>query len=118
MGTIMKGSGLAGSFETVYGEPTVREMFAGKAVSRALRGNFLVEAVLMMKLLRHLFPTDYNYFQEVDELLTDEEQDNEDDLRDIEFNEDDDLPEAFPNDLTHEIVFEETDILEIKKLYE
>ena len=86
----MKGSGLAETFETVYAEPTVRQMFAGKAVSRALRGHFLVEAVLMMKLLRHLFPTDYIYFQEVEELLTDEEQDQKENLRDIEFNEDDD----------------------------
>ena len=71
----------------------------------------------MMKLLRHLFPTDYSYFEKVDELLTDEEQDK-DDLRDIEFNEDDDLADAFANDLTHEIVTEEANILEIKKLYE
>ena len=72
----------------------------------------------MTKLLTLFFPTDYNYFQEVDELLTDEEQGNEDGLRDIEFNEDKDLPDAIPNDLTHEIVIEEADILEIKKLYE
>ena len=39
-------------------------------------------------------------------------------MRDIEFNEDDDLPDTFPNDLTHETVIEEADILEIKKLYE
>ena len=39
-------------------------------------------------------------------------------MRDIEFNKDDDLPEAFPNDLTHQIVIEEADILEIKKLCE
>ena len=68
MGTAMKASGLAESFETVYGEPTVRQMFAGKAISRALCGHFLVEAVLMTKLLRHLFPTDFSYFQGVDEL--------------------------------------------------
>ena len=37
---------------------------------------------------------------------------------DIEFNEDDDILDAFSNDLTHEIVIEEADILEIKKLYE
>ena len=80
-------------------------MFAGKAVLQALRGQFCVDEVLMMKLLRHLFPTDYSYFQEADELLTDEEQDK-DDLHDIEFNEDDDLPDAFANDLTHEIVIE------------
>ena len=58
----------------------------------------------MTKLLRLLFQTDYSFFQEVDELLTDEEQDNEDDLRDIDFNEDDDLSDAFPNDHTDEIV--------------
>ena len=43
MGTMMKGRGLAESFEVVY-VPTVRQMFAGKAVSRALHGHFLVEA--------------------------------------------------------------------------
>ena len=32
MDTMMKGSGLAESLETVYEEPTVRQMFAGKAV--------------------------------------------------------------------------------------
>ena len=58
----------------------------------------------MTKLLLLLFQTDYSFFQEVDELLTDEEQDNEDDLRDIDFNEDDDLSDAFPNDHTDEIV--------------
>ena len=39
-------------------------------------------------------------------------------MRNIEFNEDDDLPDAFPNDFTDEIVIEEADIVEIKKLYE
>ena len=111
MGTTRKGSRLGESFETVYGEPTIRQMFAGKAVSRSLRGYFFVEAGLMTKLLRYLFPTDYSYFQEKAELLTDEEQNNEDDLRDIEFREDDDLPNTFPNNLTHDIVIEEVDIL-------
>ena len=107
MGTMMKGSRLAGSFEISYVKPTVRQMFAGKPVTRALRGHCLVEAVLRTKLLRHLFPTDYSFFQEVDELLTDEEQDSAKNLRDIEFNEDDCLPDVCPN---------EADILEIKKL--
>ena len=39
-------------------------------------------------------------------------------MRDTEFNENDDLPDVFPNDLTHEIFIEEADILAIKKLYE
>ena len=50
MGIMMKGSELAASFETIYGKPTVRQMFAGKSVLLALRGHSLVEAVLMMKL--------------------------------------------------------------------
>ena len=54
IGRMIKGSGLAESFEIVYGEPTIRQMFAGKAVSQTLCGHFLVEAVLMTKLLRHL----------------------------------------------------------------
>ena len=37
-------------------------------------------------------------------------------MRDIEFNEDGDLPDAFPNDITHEVVVEEAVIPEIKKL--
>ena len=117
IGTMMKGSGLAELLETAFGERTFHQMFVGKTVLQALRGHFLVEAALMTKLLRHLFPTDYSYFQEVDKLLTGEEQENEDDLHDIEFNEDDDLPDAFRNDLTDEIVIEEADILKIKKLY-
>ena len=39
-------------------------------------------------------------------------------MRDTKFNENDDLPDVFPNDLTHEIFIEEADILAIKKLYE
>ena len=106
MGIMMKSSRLAGSFETVYVRLTVCQMFAGKPVSRALRGHCLVEAVLRTQLLRHLFPTDYSFFQEVDELLTDEEQGNGENLHDIEFNNDDGLPAVFPNDLTHDIFIE------------
>ena len=93
MGIMMNGSELTASFETVYGKPTVRQIFGGKSVLLALRGHSLVDAVLMMKLLRYLFPTDNSYFHEVDETLTDEEQDKEGDLGDIEFN-DDDLTEC------------------------
>ena len=40
MGTMMKNNGLAESFETAYGLPSVHQMSAGKAVLQALRGQF------------------------------------------------------------------------------
>ena len=51
IGTMMKGSALEESLETVYGENAVQHMMSGKAVSRALRGHFLVEAALTNKLV-------------------------------------------------------------------
>ena len=39
-------SGLAESLETCYGKNTVKHMLIGIAIARALRGHFLVEAVL------------------------------------------------------------------------
>ena len=56
IGKMMKGSGLEESLETVYGENTVQDMMSGKAVSRALRGHFLIEAALMNKLVSNFLP--------------------------------------------------------------
>ena len=44
IGSMMKGSGLEEALETVYGPNAVAHMISGKAISRALRGHFLVEA--------------------------------------------------------------------------
>ena len=44
IGSMMKGSGLEEALETVYGPNPVAHMISGKAISRALRGHFLVEA--------------------------------------------------------------------------
>ena len=40
IGMLMCGSGLADLLEEVYSEVTVKDMMAGKAVSRAIRGHF------------------------------------------------------------------------------
>ena len=51
MRTLMKGSGLESLFAEVYAENTVGHIISGKAVSRALRAHFLVEAALTSLLL-------------------------------------------------------------------
>ena len=56
IGTMMKGSGLEQSLETVYGENAVQHMMSGKAVSRVLQGHFLVEAALTNKLVSNFLP--------------------------------------------------------------
>ena len=46
LGTMMKGSGFKEALGCVYGPNAVTHMMSGKAVSRALRGHFLLEAAL------------------------------------------------------------------------
>ena len=56
IGFMMKGSGLEEALETVYGTNVVNHIISGKAVSRAVRGHFLVEAALMNKLISEVIP--------------------------------------------------------------
>ena len=51
IGTMMKDSGLEEALGTVYVPNAVTHMITRKAVSRALRGHFLIEAALTNKLL-------------------------------------------------------------------
>lgn len=53
---MMKGSGLEEALETVHGPNAVVHMISGKAVSRALRSHFLVEAALVNKLMLAVLP--------------------------------------------------------------
>ena len=50
--SLMSGSGLAESLETCYDKNTIRHMLTGKTIARALRGHFLVVAVLEETLMR------------------------------------------------------------------
>ena len=59
IGTLMDGSGLSELLATCYGPNAVIHMLSGKAVSRAIRGHFLVEAALLTKLLTMLLPHRY-----------------------------------------------------------
>ena len=53
---LMEFSGLSDALETIYGGNTVIHILSGKAISRALRGHFIVQAALMIHLLRRLMP--------------------------------------------------------------
>jgi len=60
IGSMMKGSGLEEALETVYGSNAVIQLMSGKAMSRALRGYFLVESALVNKLISELLPVETN----------------------------------------------------------
>jgi len=51
IGSMMKGSGLEDALENAYAPKAVTHMISGRAVSRALRGHFLIQAALMNKLM-------------------------------------------------------------------
>ena len=71
IGSLMDGSGIAELLETSYGPNSVNQMLSGKAVSRALRGYFLADAALNVKLLQ----TVTNVGNETEEMLTEDEVD-------------------------------------------
>ena len=55
IGHIMAGSGLDDVLELAYAKNAVGHMLSGKAISRAIRGHFLVDAVLNSLLVSHTF---------------------------------------------------------------
>jgi len=57
IGNVMAGSGLEEILKLNYGSDTVSHMLSGKAVSRAIRGHFLVQGALMVILLKSVFPS-------------------------------------------------------------
>ena len=67
LGSCMLGSGLEQLLEKVYGKNTVNHMLTGKAISRGLRGHFLVDSALRMILLQSIFPKATVRFDERDE---------------------------------------------------
>ena len=64
MGAVMKCSGLEEALSTIYGTNTVDHIFSGKAISKAIRAHILVESALTTKLLRNVFPAEYNFIQD------------------------------------------------------
>ena len=60
IGFAMNGSGLSNVLETAYGPNAISHMMSGKAVSRAIRGHFLVDSALMIKLMQKVTPSTIN----------------------------------------------------------
>ena len=55
IGKLMEGSGLNAVLETIYGKNTADHIIIGKAISRSIRGHFLVDAALNATLITQLF---------------------------------------------------------------
>ena len=55
---MMKGSGIEEALEQAYGPNAVTHVMSGKAISKVLRGLFLIEAALTTKVLTILLPQD------------------------------------------------------------
>ena len=54
IGTSMKGSGFSESMKVLYGENAVQHIVSGKAIARALRGNFLLQSAFRLQIIRLL----------------------------------------------------------------
>ena len=65
IGTLMQGSGLTDTLETVYGDNAVKHMIGGKAVQRALRGHLLVEKCLNGMLVCKMMESDPEFANSV-----------------------------------------------------
>ena len=73
IGTLMAGSGLSDALEVCYGPNAVEHMMTGKAVSRAVRAHFMVDAALGRLLLRCLLSSDDDGDTQRDGMLTTEQ---------------------------------------------
>ena len=51
IGYVMANSGLSEALETIYAKNTIEPMMSGKAIARAIRAHFIVDAVLTSLLL-------------------------------------------------------------------
>ena len=74
IGHLMTGSGLQELFELVYAENTVKHMLSGKAIARAIRAHFLVDAALNAILLAKAYDLPVSHVTEDDQPNTDAEE--------------------------------------------
>ena len=61
IGTMMKCSGLEDALGSVYGTNAFPHMLSGKVFSRALHGQFLIEAALTNKIINQTLARSYKY---------------------------------------------------------
>ena len=76
IGTVMNGSGLSDALQSIYAPKAVEHMMSGKAVSRALRGHFLLASALMTQLLDQCFPELSNDQERIDDPFQESDDDS------------------------------------------
>ena len=76
IGHLMAGSGLEQVLEVVYAENAVKHILSGKAIARAVRGNFMVHAALNLMLASNAYNTELPTFPDVYGNTADDEGDN------------------------------------------
>lgn len=70
IGYLMSGSGLTYLFETVYASTAVSHMLGGKAIARAVRGNYLVDTTFTTIILSNISKTEACSGECADEKIT------------------------------------------------
>ena len=80
IGHMMKGSGLEEALEMIYGPNAVNHMMAGKAISRALRGHFLIESALVNKLITAVLPAELELNKPSNDIIESEDDDRDTDM--------------------------------------
>nr|XP_054767556.1 uncharacterized protein LOC129274841 [Lytechinus pictus] len=124
IGHLMTGSGLRELLEVVYASNTVGHMMSGKAISRAVRGHFLVAAALNTMIVSYLYnvqlPTNEEEKLSEERLSTNEEEK----LSEVQLsiNEEELLSEVqlshMETGTEYQQVASETDLAEAQKLYD
>ena len=90
IGHLMEGSGLPEALHNVYAKNSVEHMMTGKAVSKAVRGHFLVSSALTTQLLQEFFSAERCRFPHE---TTEENKQDMHDKENEEFDEDSDYDE-------------------------
>lgn len=70
IGYLMSGSGLTYLFEIVYASTAVSHMLGGKAIARAVRGNYLVDTTFTAIILSNISKTEVCSEECADEKIT------------------------------------------------
>ena len=60
IGSIVDGSGISTTFQTIYGENATKHILTGKATARATRAHILAESALLIKLQEMVLNDSYN----------------------------------------------------------
>ena len=143
IGNLMDGSGLTDCLQNVFASNSVPKIMDGKAISRALRGHFLIESSLCTILLSTFIPeksldedNDLNGLEDTNNILDSGEGDSAEDNVELDgetvpdtFNDVNDLEEDFEPFIQSDVIFDlnhdgalrqlkEEEMKELRSIYE